>query len=112
MPALAKIAERHPRLKLHIDHLGRQGGGTGITDDAAFADLKETLAMARYPNVAIKMSGAPSYSSQPYPYKNIHGYLRQIFEAFGPDRSFWGTDITRMPCSYGQCVTMFTEELP
>src|SRR5207244_9116539 len=60
----------------------------------------------------VKMSGAPSYSSQPYPYKNIHGYLRQIFEAFGPDRSFWGTDITRMPCSYRQCVTMFTEELP
>ena len=58
------------------------------------------------------MSGAPSYSSQPYPYKNIHGYLRQIFEAFGPERSFWGTDITRMPCSYRQCVTMFTEELP
>jgi hypothetical protein len=40
------------------------------------------------------------------------GYLRQIFEAFGPERSFWGTDITRMPCSYRQCVTMFTEELP
>jgi predicted TIM-barrel fold metal-dependent hydrolase len=112
MAALAKIAERHPGLKLHIDHLGRHGGGTGITDDAAFADLKDTLALARFPNVAIKMSGAPSYSSQPYPYKNIHGYLRQIFEAFGPERSFWGTDITRMPCSYRQCVTMFTEELP
>ena len=112
MAALAKIAERHPRLKLHIDHLGRQGGGTGITDDAAFADLKDTLALAKYANVAIKMSGAPSYSSQPYPYRNIHGYLRQIFEAFGPERSFWGTDITRMPCSYRQCVTMFTEELP
>src|SRR5438477_623841 len=66
----------------------------------------------KFPNVAIKMSGAPSYSSQPYPYKSIHGYLRQIFEAFGPDRSFWGTDITRMPCSYRQCVTMFTEEMP
>jgi predicted TIM-barrel fold metal-dependent hydrolase len=70
------------------------------------------LALARFPNVAVKMSGAPSYSSQPYPYRHIHGYLRQIFEAFGPDRSFWGTDITRMPCSYRQCVTMFTEELP
>src|SRR2546422_5133117 len=58
------------------------------------------------------MSGAPSYSSQPYPFRNIHGYLRQVFEAFGPERSFWGTDITRMPCSYRQCVTMFTEELP
>ena len=111
MAALTKIAERHPRLKLHIDHLGRHGGGTGITDDAAFADLKEMLALAKLPNVGVKMSGAPSYSSQPYPYKNIHGYLRQIFEAFGPERSFWGTDITRMPCSYRQCVTMFTEEL-
>src|SRR6266852_3891148 len=112
MAALAKIAARYPRLKLHIDHLGRSGGGSGVTDAAAFADLKDTLALARCSNVAIKMSGAPSYSSQPYPYKNIHGYLKQIFDAFGPDRSFWGTDITRMPCSYRQCVTMFTEELP
>jgi predicted TIM-barrel fold metal-dependent hydrolase len=112
MAALAKIAERHPRLKLHIDHLGRSGGGTGVTDDAAFADLKDMLALAKYPNVGVKMSGAPSYSSQAYPYKSIHGHLRQIFEAFGPERSFWGTDITRMPCPYRQCVTMFTEELP
>jgi len=112
MAALAKIAARHPRLKLHIDHLGRIGGGRGGTDDAAFADLPEMLALAALPNVAVKMSGAPSYSSQPYPYRNIHGYLRQIFEAFGPDRCFWGTDITRMPCSWRQCVTMFTEELP
>ena len=33
-------------------------------------------------------------------------------ETFGPQRSFWGTDITRMPCSWKQCVTMFTEEMP
>jgi len=25
---------------------------------------------------------------------------------------FWGTDISKMPCSWKQCVTMFTEELP
>jgi len=25
---------------------------------------------------------------------------------------FWGTDITKMPCSWRQFVTMFTEELP
>jgi hypothetical protein len=25
---------------------------------------------------------------------------------------FWGTDITKMPCSWRLCVTMFTEELP
>jgi len=112
MQAFGKIAESHPGLKIHIDHLGRHGGGAGGTDDAAWADLPEMLALAKLPNVAVKMSGAPSYSSAPYPYKNIHGYLKQIFDAFGPERCFWGTDITRMPCSYRQCVTMFTEELP
>jgi len=39
-------------------------------------------------------------------------FIRQIYDAFGPQRCFWGTDITRMPCPYRQCVTMFTEELP
>ncbi|HKA41904.1 MAG TPA: amidohydrolase family protein [Burkholderiales bacterium] len=112
MAAVAKIAARHPRLKVHIDHIGRWFEGSRIKDEAAYADLPAMLALARFPNVGIKLSGAPSTSSQPYPYKNIHGYLRQIVEAFGPDRSFWGTDITRMPCSYRQCVTMFTEELP
>ena len=37
MAELGRIAERHPLLKLHIDHHGR-GGGAG-QDDAAFANL-------------------------------------------------------------------------
>src|SRR5260370_7143696 len=112
MAAFAKIAERHPGLKLHIDHMGRHGGGGAAKDDAAFADLGEMLAVAKYPNVGLKLSGAPSYSSEPYPFRNIHKYIRQMFDAFGPQRCFWGTNITRMPCSHRQCVTMFTEELP
>ncbi len=112
MTELGHIAERHPGLKLHIDHFGRGGGGGAGTDDAAFANLGDMLALAKYPNVAVKLSGAPSYSSEPYPYRNIHQYIRRIVDAFGPRRCFWGTDITRMPCSYRQCVTMFTEELP
>ena len=35
-----------------------------------------------------------------------------MVDKMGPQRCFWGTDITRMPCSYRQCVTMFTDELP
>ena len=110
--AFGKIAERHPGLKMHIDHIGRGGGRAGLKDDALYADLGEMLALAKLKNVAVKLSGAPSTSSQPYPYKNVHKYLQQIVETFGPERCFWGTDITRMPCSYRQCVTMFTEEMP
>lgn len=110
--ALGKIAQRHPGLKVHIDHIGRGGGRAAVKDDAAYADLAEMLALAKLPNVAVKLSGAPSTSSASYPYTNIHRYLQQIIEAFGPERCFWGTDITRMPISYRQCVTMFTEEMP
>ena len=109
LPLVGQVAARHLGLRLLIDHLGRSGGAR---DAAAFASLPELLALAQYPNVAVKASGAPSYSSEPYPYRNIHPYLRQIYDAFGPERMFWGTDITRMPCSWRQCVTLFTEELP
>src|SRR5436189_3740516 len=41
MAALAKVAERHPGLKLHIDHLGRTGGGRAGTAAAAFPHLPD-----------------------------------------------------------------------
>ena len=109
-PTVAEVAQRHPGLRLIIDHLGRQSPAR--TDETTWANLPEMLALARHPNVAIKATGAPSYSGQPYPFRNIHEPLRRIFDAFGPERMFWGTDITRMPCSWRQCVTLFTEELP
>ena len=116
LPKLAQVAERHLGLKLIIDHLGRPSGRKGDpgleNDVALWSNLDQVLALARYPNVAIKATGAPSYSSEAYPYRNIHEHLRRIFDAFGPERMFWGTDITRMPCSWRQCVTLFTEELP
>jgi predicted TIM-barrel fold metal-dependent hydrolase len=74
--------------------------------------LPDLLALARRSNVAVKASALPAYSSEPYPYRGLHGHLRRVFDAFGPRRTFWGTDLTRLPCSYRQAITMFTEELP
>src|SRR5580658_9491649 len=82
-----------------------------VKDEEAFANLDALVALARHPNIAVKATGAPSHSTGGYPYRNIHDGLHRIYDAFGPGRFFWGTDITRMPCSYRQCVTMFTEEL-
>ena len=62
-----KIAARHPGLKLHIDHFGRAGGGSAGTDDAAFADLGRCWRSPNSPMSAVKLSGAPSYSSHPTP---------------------------------------------
>ena len=109
---LGRIAERHSGLRLTIDHLGGRGGLTTLKDHAAMTHMPALLALARLPNVAVKATGAPGYSAEAYPYPVMQTYLRQIFDAFGPERMFWGTDISKMPCSWRQCVTMFTEELP
>ena len=110
LPKVGEVAQRHPNLKLILDHLARPRGDTSPSE--RWANLAEVLALARYPNVAMKATGAPSYSDQPYPFRDIHDNLHRLYDAFGPARWFWGTDITRMPCSWRQCVTLFTEELP
>jgi predicted TIM-barrel fold metal-dependent hydrolase len=104
-----EIAERHPRLKMIVDHCGLNRHGR---DAEAFIHLDELVALAELPNVAVKATGAPHYSTETYPFRNIQDGLHRVFDAFGPKRFFWGTDLTRMPCSYRQCVTFFTEELP
>lgn len=109
LPAVARVAERYPRLKLIIDHLAAV---SGKKDGEAFATIGDLVALAKFPLVAVKASAAPGTSSEPYPFRNVHPYLKRIFDAFGPRRFFWGTDLTRMPCSWRQCATMFTEELP
>jgi len=103
------IAARHPGLKLVIDHLGLTGTAK---DEAAFKDFDRLLELARYPNVAVKASALPVFSTAPYPFRNVHRYVRRAYDAFGPKRVFWGTDLSRLPCPYRQGVTMFTEEMP
>ncbi len=97
---LGRIAERHPGLRLTIDHLGGRGGLTTLKDAAAMTHMPDLLALAKFPNVAVKATGAPGYSSEAYPFPAMQIYLRQIYDAFGPHRMFWGTDITKMPCSW------------
>lgn len=107
-PAVGPIAARHPGLRLILDHLARRGD---LKDDAAFADLDDVLALARYPNVAVKVSALPCYSSQPYPYPRLHKHLRRVYDAFGPRRMLWGTDYSRLPGPYRDAVRLFTEAL-
>ncbi len=99
---LGRVAQRHPEARLTIDHLGGRGGNTTVKDAEAMTRIPELLALAKHPDIAGKATGAPGYSSELYPFPVMH-----ISE-----RMFWGTDISKMPCSWRECVTMFTEELP
>jgi len=104
-----RIAGRHPGLKLVIDHVGLNLRARGAE---VWEDLPAVCALARHPNVAVKASGMPSLSTERYPFADLHPHIRTLVEAFGPRRTFWGTDLTRMPCTYYECITLFTAHLP
>ena len=104
-----EVAERFPRLKIVMDHLALPAGKT---DEEAFRDIGKLIALARRPNIAVKASTMPLYTKDSYPFRRIHPYIKQVFDAFGPKRTFWGSDLSRLHCPYRECVAMFTEEMP
>ena len=106
-----RLAERYPGLRLVLDHLGLKSA-KDVSEATNFATLDNVLALAKRPNVAAKVSAMPCYADdKTYPFKSVHPHIRRVFDAFGPQRTFWGTDWSRLPCSYRQGVTMFTEEM-
>jgi L-fuconolactonase len=107
---IGEIARRHPKLTLIVDHMGF---ARDTSDDRVSAGADRIVALAKHPNVSVKVSAAPCYSSEPYPFRNLHEPIRRIIEGFGVRRSFWGSDLSRVLAhsTYRQAVTMFTEEL-
>jgi predicted TIM-barrel fold metal-dependent hydrolase len=77
------------------------------------AAIDQTIALAKYPDVSVKLSGAVGNSLEPYPFRDMTVYLQRVFDAYGPQRCHRGTDITNSfaNASYRQRVTHFTEEL-
>jgi len=103
-----RVAERHPQLRIVIDHLALPYLKKDIE---AFAEFDNLLPLAKRPNIAVKASTLPSHTTDVYPYRQTHPYLRRVYDAYGPQRVFWATDFTALPCTYRQAITMFTEEI-
>ena len=108
VPKLGEIAERHPGLRLVIDHMGLNSNMRGQSLEPA---VNNVLRLARLKNVAVKVSALPCYVNEPYPFPSLHPLVRRVIDAFGPERCFWGTDLSHLPCPYKQVVTLFTEEM-
>src|SRR5437660_5440090 len=90
-----QLAARNPNTRLVIDHLGLQQPLEPPPPAQPWAELPKVLALAAYPNVAIKITGACTLSHEPFPYRDIWDPLGRIFDAFGFNRCLWGTDWTR-----------------
>lgn len=117
----ARIAERHPELTLIIDHMGvgaglrpRPNSSDSVRSNAVPEAIAQTAALAKYANVSVKLSSVPLISTESYPFRDVIPHIHRLFDAYGPERCHWGTDVTNSfaRATYRQRVTQFTKELP
>lgn len=101
---IGAVARRHERLRLAICHMNLDKADQPLPLLPRIAAL---LALARLPNVSVKASALSLQSHQPYLFADVHAALESVLAAFGPGRVFWGTDITRLDCSYRQARDFF-----
>ena len=107
---IVPVAARHPGLKLIIDHMACDLRGKA---DAAFLEFDSLLSLAMYPEVRVKVSSAPCFSAEPYPFRDIEPYLHRIFDSFGARRLMWGADLApRLTSTYQECLDHFRFGLP
>lgn len=107
----ASVAEKHAGLGLIIDHMGVS---TAIAKEGKMAEsIAQVVALAKYPNVSVKLSNLPNASLESYPFKDLHDHIKRVFDAYGPQRCHWGTDVTNglARSDWSQRLRHFTEEL-
>jgi len=106
LPHVEAAARRYPNLKITIDHFGAAAMGPGLVQ------FKGLFHLAKLPNVAVKLTGGPGCFDEAYPVPSLSGEVQRLYDAFGPERLFWGSDITRMKLSWRECITAYTEHMP
>jgi L-fuconolactonase len=106
-----ELVRRNPDTVVVIDHLGLLQPNEPPVLEAPWGDLPKLLALATYPNVWVKISGACTLSRAGYPYGDIWEPVLRIIDAFGVDRCMWGTDWTRTSgvLTYEEGVAPFRE---
>jgi L-fuconolactonase len=109
LPSLKRLALRHPRLRIVIDHAAKPEISRGWLGEwkALMLDL------ARLPNVACKLSGLLTEAA-PGQESVVAGVADWLFGAFGPDRLIWGSDwpVLETASNYGAWLALAKAAVP
>lgn len=91
---LHRYLHAFPDVPVIVDHCGVMLSPGRLHDDH-LSGFDDVLALAQFPNVALKWSHAPRLSAGAYPYPDVLDMLLRVVEAFGPQRVMWGSDHTQ-----------------
>jgi L-fuconolactonase len=103
-----EIARRREDLRLGIDHLGLP---LDSTEDDLKVTIDQLIDFAPLGNVALKATCLPSHVRDAYPYQSVHEPVERLVDTFGPQRVFWGSDLSRLRGTYDEVRRLFMEEM-
>lgn len=92
---VAALALAHPDCRFVLDHIGIRPPLLPPVPPNPFGHLPAVLELARFDNIAMKLSGLCTLSTQSFPFGDIREPVGRVLDAFGIDRCMWGTDWTR-----------------
>jgi len=88
LPALQWLAERHPRLRIVIDH----GAKPPIARGERTQWRQRMHSIAQCPRVFCKLSGLLTEAGAHNRIEDLRPWVEDLLELFGPERMMWGSD--------------------
>lgn len=88
LPELDRMCTRHPDTPVIIDHLCR----IGISGQIDPKEVDALCRMSRHKRVMAKVGAFYALGKKKAPYDDLIPLIRQMVEAFGPQRCMWETD--------------------
>jgi predicted TIM-barrel fold metal-dependent hydrolase len=81
------MIERHPNVRVIVDHLGKPD----VTEPPPYPSFRPVLGLARFPLVWVKIGDYQIASKESFPWRDTIPFVALLKEAFGPERMIWGT---------------------
>lgn len=88
LPGIRKMCEIHPETPVMIDHFSR----IGVSGTIGQSDLDNLLKLAEFDTVSVKVSAFYALGAKAAPYTDLGDMVRQLRDAYGPERLMWATD--------------------
>lgn len=100
-----------PETKFVLDHCGY----VADTLSPEVNTVAPVVELARYKNAYAKLTFLPSASREAFPFGDVHWMVREVVDAFGPERCMFGSNFPQAmyspQTSYAQTVELFAEAI-
>lgn len=92
LPHLVRLVDRHPDLRIVVDHGAKPTISAGERWPARAAWSADLRRLAAHPRLHCKLSGLVTEASRDWSESDLAPYAQELVEIFTPQRTMWGSD--------------------